>query len=174
MQRDRPALFKAGQQDGGAEPQLDLAVDELPHVRVPRLVMPLRVDYEQTGMTLEIAYGTGRKPSNIVLGLVKLSKVRIEALAEGGSVEIRFVLSCANEITEQIAGKCAMLQGHDIEILLTGPVVEEPPITTAPAADPGNDPAWPFPKDAASVNDSTNEAPTTPEEAFAATAGTAD
>ena len=176
----RAALFKAGQQDSSTEPELDLAVSELPHVRVPKFKMPISLDYEQTGMTLEVAYGTGRKPSNIVLGLVKCSKVKIEALAEGGSVEIRFVLSCANEITEQVAGKFAMLQGHDIEIALTGPVVEEPPIKAdapaAPPADPGNDPAWPFPNDAPAqtVTDSAEDAPTTPEEALLATEKAAD
>lgn len=182
----RAALFKAGQQDSGTEPELDLAVSELPHVRVPKFKMPISLDYEQTGMTLEVAYGTGRKPSNIVLGLVKCSKVKIEALAEGGSVEIRFVLSCANEITEQVAGKFAMLQGHDIEIALTGPVVEEPPIKGAPAetgnpasgpgVDPGQGEEWPFPNDAPAqtVTDSAEGAPTTPEEALLATEKAAD
>lgn len=125
----RPALFRKGEADASsAEPELDLPVYEFPHVRVPKLAMPLKVDYEQTGMTLEIAYGTARKPSNIVLGLVRLHKVRIEALAEGGSVELRFTLSCANEITESIAGRLAILQGHDIEVKLVGPAIEEKPL----------------------------------------------
>lgn len=120
----RPALFRKGEADASsAEPELDLPVYELPHVRVPRLAMPLKIDYEQTGMYLEIAYGTARKPSNIVLGLVRLHKVRIEALAEGGSVELRFTLSCADLITESIAGRLAILQGHDIEVTLQAPEV---------------------------------------------------
>lgn len=165
----RPMLFKSGEQDKGASPELDLAVDDLPHVRCPKLKAPHGVDYEQTGMTLEIAYGTARKQSNIVLGLVKCHKVKIEALAEGGSVEVRFLLSTSNEITEQIAGRLAMLQGHDIDIMLWGPVVEDPPIKAEQkAADPGNDPAWPFPRDTHSgtVKESTEGAAKTPEQAF--------
>lgn len=170
----RAALFKAGKQDAAAAPQLDLSVDDMPHIRVPKLRFPLALDYEQTGMTLEISYGTARKPSNVVLGLVKCHKMKIEALAEGGTVEIRFVLSSANEITEQVIGRLGILQGHDIEVKLTGPVVEDPPIKAAKEApaDPKNDPAWPFPGDgpAESVNDSTEAPVTTPEEAFAGTA----
>lgn len=152
----RPSLFRKGESDASTiEPELDMPVDDLPHVRVPRLSMPLRLDYEQTGMSLEIAYGTARKPSNIVLGLVKLHKVRIEALAEGGSVELRFTLSCANEITESIAGKLAILQGHDIEVKIEGPIVEQEPAQQ----DAKN--VFPFPNDPPAA---------TAEELFAASA----
>ena len=163
----RRALFRAGKNTSG---QLDMPIDDMPHIRVPSLGMPLDVAYEQTGCSLRVAYGSGGK-SDVVLGLVKLHKMKIAGIAEGGAVELQYTLSCSNEINEKIIGRLGILGGHDISITLEAPTVEEPPIKAAPV-DPKNDPAWPFPGDAPaeSVNDSTEAPPTTPEEAFAGTA----
>lgn len=158
----RPALFRAGEQNTSATGQtaMDLPITELPHVRVPKLMLPLKLEHEQTGMLLHVEYGTGGK-SDIVLALVKLSKVRVHAVVEGGSCEVHFVLSSSNEITERIIGKLAMLEGYDITITLTQPEVEQPekPLTEADV----------FPGLAGSVLD--DKRPLTAEEVFTGGAG---
>jgi hypothetical protein len=117
----RPALYV---NRGRSEEGLDLPVDDLPNIKIPAVEMPIRIQGEQVGMHVEIAYGTNAK-AGIVLSLVKLHKVRISAVIEGGSVELKFSLSTSNEVTERVVGKLAMLQGHEITLGLALPKVEQ-------------------------------------------------
>lgn len=152
----RAMLFKPVGDAHGADGQqeIDLPVDDRPSVRVPGLGQ-LKYDREQIGMTLRVFYGATGK-ADMVLGAVRLSKLKVAACIEGGSVELQFNLS-TTDVSEKIIGKLSLLQGHEISITLIAPEVEQQ------KPDAGNDPAWPFPKNA--------EAPQTPEDAFTATAG---
>ena len=126
IHKDLPAaLFRAGERPDSSE-GLDLPIDELAYVRVPSLGMPIKLDHEQVGMTLHIDYGLSGTGSDIVLALVKLSKVRVTEILEGGFAIWRLMLSCSCEINEQIIGKVAMLEGYEITIMLTPPEVQEP------------------------------------------------
>jgi hypothetical protein len=137
----RAMLFKAVDTPNAqpGQQEMDLPVDERPSVRVPGLALPLKYDREQVGMLLKVAYGvTGKQ--DLVLGSVRLHKPKVAALIEGGSTELQFTLS-TTDINEKSIGKLSLLQGHEITITLTPAEVDEEP------ADPGNDPAWPSPKD---------------------------
>lgn len=103
------------------EGELSLPTDDLPSIRFAQLQMPIGFDVEHAGMTLHVAYGATGK-ADMVLADVKLSKVKIEAAIEGGSVELRFNLS-STDITEKVIGKLSLLQKHDISITLKAPVV---------------------------------------------------
>lgn len=137
----RAMLFKPLEaQPSDGQQEIDLPVDDRPSVRVPLLKMPIAYRFEQVGMTLKVAYGaTGKQ--DMVLGAVKLSKPKVASLIEGGSVELQFTLS-TTDVSEKVIGKLSLLQGHEISIVLTAPEVEDV------KPDPGNDAAWPFPKDA--------------------------
>lgn len=148
----REALFVKSETKAG---ELDLAIDDTPNVRAPIMETPIGLDYEQTGCSLRVHYGTSER-SHVVLGLVKAHKFKVQARVEGGMVELHFVLSCANEIDADVIGKLGILGGHDIAITLEGPVIEEQ-----------EEEPWPFPNDAPPVQDARQ----TPEQAFAAALG---
>lgn len=137
----RAMLFKPlDPQAADGQQEIDLPVDDRPSVRVPGLTLPIKIDREQVGMTLKVAYGaTGKQ--DMVLGAVKLSKPKVASLIEGGSCELHFNLS-STDVSEKVIGKLSLLQGHEISITLTAPEVEDV------KPDPRNDPAWPFPGDA--------------------------
>lgn len=120
----------------GAPPpgELDLPIGDTPNIKVPMLKMPLSLDYEQTGLSLRVFYGSNEK-SHVVLGLVKMHKVQIVERAEGGSVKLHYSLSCANEISEKVIGRLGILGGHDISITLEAPHVEEAPAPPALTVD---------------------------------------
>jgi hypothetical protein len=132
--RLREALFMASK-DGtpAAQQALDVSVDLLPNVRVPSLQMPLAIDYEQTGHSLRVHYGANEK-AHVVLGLVKLHKLKIVEVVEGPSIELHYSLSCANEINEKVIGKLGILGGHDIVISLDAPEVQPEPDAAAQQA----------------------------------------
>lgn len=118
----RAALFKpAGPVRDG---ELDLPVDDRPSARFSGLGMPVKWDREQVGMTLRVAYGATGK-ADMVMGLVKLAKIRVESVIEGGSVEIRFNLSTSAAVTEKLIGKLSLLQGHTISVTLQCAEVED-------------------------------------------------
>lgn len=154
----RPFLFKPLAERAG---ELPLPTDDLPSIRFPFLKMALKIDREHEGMTAKVAWGASGR-ADMVLGGVRLSKVEIEQLIEGGSVEIRFNLS-TKDVSEKVIGKLSLMQKHQITLTLTQPEVEP-----EKAADPFN----PFPdvdKDANPVNSITEPTPATPEELFAGT-----
>lgn len=133
----REALFTNKPTKAGDS--LDLPIDDMPFVRAPLIEMPLNLDYEMAGCGLRVHYGASEK-SHVVLALVRAHKFKLVERVEGGMVELQFTLSCANQIDEKVIGKLGILGGHDIAITLTAPEMEDE------KADPGNDPAWPFPK----------------------------
>jgi hypothetical protein len=135
-----------------APEELDLRVAALPVVRNPKLSPPIKIEHEQAGMTATIGYGID-EVSDVVLGAVKLHKVRVTALAFGGSVELRYSLS-TTDVNERTVGKLAMLLGHEISLTLTAPDVEQVEMT---------------PEDAGLVPLDESDAPPTAEDIFAST-----
>lgn len=119
----RYALFSDEPVDGATE-GLDLNEGSTPFVRCPKLRLPVRVKHEQTGMRAIVRYGIAGD-GDLVLDLVKLHKVRIEAIAEGPACEIGFTLSTSNEVTEKVVGRLAMLQGHEVSLVLEAPEVAQ-------------------------------------------------
>jgi len=97
--------------------------------------------HEMTGYLLEIAYGTGRKESNLNIKDSILSNWRLMP-KEGGTVIARFDCESA-DISPETFGKLAKLKSRDIEIAqLKAPVVtqqsiERDAIPPAPARKPG-------------------------------------
>jgi hypothetical protein len=132
--RLREALFMAGK-DGApvAQQALDVGIDVLPNIRVPSIEMPIVLGYEQTGHGLRVHYGANEK-AHVVLSLVKFHKLKINSLVEGGSCELHYTLSCANEINEKVIGKLGILGGHDIVISLDAPEVQPEPDAAAQQA----------------------------------------
>jgi hypothetical protein len=138
----RSALFTAHarQADKASQHEMDLPVDDLPHLRAPALVPPLRLDCELEGATVVVSNGIKAKTS-IQLNLCKVHKVRVTAI-EGGSTEVKFSVSCATGIDAQIVGTLSMKQQQEIELTMVGPKADdqvEQPGKTAEAL-------WPFPK----------------------------
>lgn len=109
----RRLLFKPLAERPG---ELPLPTDDLPSIRMSHLVMPMTFDNEQVGMTLRIAYGATGK-ADMVVSDVRLSKVKVESLIEGGSVELRFTLS-STDVSEKVLGKLPLLQKHELSITL--------------------------------------------------------
>lgn len=117
------AMFFRPVGDGVPAGELDLPVDDRPTLRVPGIKCPIKFDREHVGMTLRVAYGATGK-ADIVLGAVKLHKVQVVELIEGGSCRIQFTLS-TTDVSEKAIGKLSLLQGHEISIVLTLPEVED-------------------------------------------------
>lgn len=134
----RAALFTADAKvrRGQAQQEMDLPVADLPHLRAPALVPPLRLDCETEGATVVISNGIKAKTS-IHLNLCKVHKVRVTAI-EGGSTEVRFSVSCASGIDAQVVGTLSMKQQQEIELTLVGPKADDKNTVAADAA-------WPFP-----------------------------
>lgn len=149
----RPALFcDLRPPQEGAQSEMDLPVDELPNLRLPGMDYPVKLDFQQVGARVEVAFGIDDK-SAIVLQLAKLHKMRVTPI-EGGSAEVKFAISSAADIDDHIIGTLSVLQQREISIKLTMPEVEQPakPLTEADVfANP--------------VPDST-EPPLTPEDVF--------
>lgn len=122
----RPTLFCAqgaqGQQPTQAE--MDLPVDDLPNVRFPNMEYPTRYGSKLTGYTLTVDYGRGEL-QNLRLKTCEIKIFKITPI-EGGSVEIKWTVQCADGIDERIVGKLSMLQQSEISITLEGPEIVEP------------------------------------------------
>ncbi|SDX15071.1 hypothetical protein SAMN05518669_103409 [Variovorax sp. YR634] len=139
----RNALFcNLAQEIDSPQAEMDLPVDEMPNVRVPGMDYPVKLDFQQIGARVEVAYGIDETTA-IVLQLCKVHKFRITPI-EGGSAEVKFAISSASEIDDHIIGTLSVLQQRDISIQLTMPEVEQPekPLTEgdvfpgAPASEP--------------------------------------
>lgn len=132
----REALFTAHARQPGrkAQGEMDLPVDDMPHLRAPALVPPLRLDCELEGATVVVSHGVKAKTS-IHLNLCRVHKVRVTAI-EGGSTEVKFSVSCASGIDAQVVGTLSMKQQQEIELTLVGPKaddqVEQPTKTDEP------------------------------------------
>ncbi len=139
----RSTLFTALVKQPSKKPQgdIDLPVDELPHLRAPALVPPLRVDSEIEGATVVVSNGI-KASTSIRLTECKVHKLRVTAI-EGGSTEVKFSVSSASGIDAQIVGALSMKQQQEIELTLVGPKVDGQP---AQKADTTSEPLWPFPK----------------------------
>jgi len=122
----RPWLFCAQGAQGivPTQAEMDLPVDELPNVRFPYVDYPIKYDALLSGYTLTVDYGRGGE-SNLVLKTCEVKTYRISPI-EGGSVEIKFTIQCADGVDERIVGKLAMLQQSEISITLEGPEIKEP------------------------------------------------
>jgi len=97
--------------------------------------------HEMTGYLLEIAYGTGRKESNLNIKDSILSNWRLMP-KEGGTVIARFDCESA-DITPETFGKLAKLKSREIEIAqlkppeITQQDLERSAIPPAPPRKPG-------------------------------------
>lgn len=139
----RAALFTAhARQTSGTvgQEEMDLPVDDMPHLRAPALVAPLRLDCEIDGATVVVSNGIKAKTS-IQLNLCKVHKVRVTAI-EGGSTEVKFSVSSSSGIDAQIVGTLSMKQQQEIELTLVGPKVEG---NATGQADDKSEALWPFP-----------------------------
>lgn len=125
----RNALFcNLAQESESPQAEMDLPVDEMPNVRVPGMDYPVKLDFQQVGARVEVAYGIDETTA-IVLQLCKVHKFRITPI-EGGSAEVKFAISSASEIDDHIIGTLSILQQRDISIQLNMPEVEpEKPLT---------------------------------------------
>lgn len=122
----RATLFCAQGAQGKAPTQaeMDLPVDDLPNVRFPHLDYPVKYDSMLTGYTLTVDYGRGGE-QNLRLKTCDIKTFKISPI-EGGSVEVKFTVQCADGIDERIVGKLSMLQQSEISITLEGPEIVEP------------------------------------------------
>lgn len=128
----RPALFcDLRQPQEGPQEEMELPVDELPNLRLPGMDYPVKLDFQQVGARVEVAFGIDDR-SAIVLQLAKLHKMRVTPI-EGGSAEVKFAISSAADIDDHIIGTLSVLQQREISIKLTMPEVEQPakPLTEA-------------------------------------------
>lgn len=129
------------QEEGGDQTEMDLPVDELPNVRVPGMDYPVKLDFQQVGARVEVAYGIS-DVSAIVLSLCKIGKMRVTPI-EGGSAEVKFSISSSADIDDHIIGTLSVLQQREISIKLTMPEVEQDkePLTPEDVFGPGDDAA---------------------------------
>jgi len=135
----QPAKAKAGQQ------AMDLPVDDMPHLRAPQIVPPVRLDCETEGATVTIEHGVRK---DIVLAPCRVHKLRATAI-EGGSVELKFVVSCASGIDAEVIGQLSMKQQQEVRMTLRPPEAAVDgtgkQATAAGAGKAGPDQGWPFP-----------------------------
>jgi hypothetical protein len=157
----RNALFcNLAQESDGAQAEMDLPVDEMPNVRVPGMDYPVKLDFQQVGARVEVAYGIDDTTA-IVLQLCKVHKFRVTPI-EGGSAEVKFAISSSADIDDHIIGTLSILQQRDISLKLNMPEVAppEPPLTERDVF-PGAPPSEP-------------EKPLTPEDVFTSAGGDRD
>jgi hypothetical protein len=93
----------------GVEP-----VSQFPTLRFPRMAT-ITWDDKATG-DLSIDYGLQGKP--LELTTCKIHKFKIDC-KEGGTVEIKFTVSCSAGLTEKTLGKLALLIGQQLDISIT-------------------------------------------------------
>lgn len=149
----RNALFcNLAQPSEGPQAEMELPVDEMPNVRVPGMDYPVKLDFQQVGARVEVAYGIDETTA-IVLQLCKVHKFRITPI-EGGSAEVKFSISSSADIDDHIIGSLSVMQQREISIQLTMPEVEQPAKQlTEGDVFPGAEPSAP-------------EKPLTPEDVF--------
>lgn len=89
-------------------------------LRCPSLVMPVKVEHELVGASIEFLIGTRSK--NVRLADCKVNKFRVSAL-EGGSCIVYFRVQCVPD--EGAIAKLSMLLGHDVTVSVEPPAAEE-------------------------------------------------
>lgn len=89
-------------------------------LRCAKLVMPIKVEHELVGATVEVLIGTRAK--NVRLDDCKVNKFRVTAL-EGGSCIVYFRVQCVPD--EGAIAKLSMLLGHDVTITVEPPAAED-------------------------------------------------
>jgi hypothetical protein len=139
----RDALFTTHATSGEAKKQkeMDLPVDELPHLRAPTIAPPIKLEFEMEGATFIIENGI-KDDSAVTLGMCKVHKMRARPI-EGGSVELKFIVSSASDITASVVGELSMKQQTEVSAMLRAPKVagssngeqriDDPPPPTAAA-----------------------------------------
>lgn len=138
----RNALFcNLAQESESPQAEMDLPVDDMPNVRVPGMDYPVKLDFQQVGARVDVAYGIDETTA-IVLHLCKVHKFRVTPI-EGGSAEVKFAISSASEIDDHIIGTLSILQQRDISIQLTMPEVEPAKPLTEQDVFPGAPPSEP-------------------------------
>ena len=123
-----------------SQSEMDLPVDDMPHLRAPVIVPPVRVDCETEGATVVVSNGI-KASTSIRLTECKVHRVRVTAI-EGGSTEVKFSVSSASGIDAQVVGALSMKQQQEIELMLVAPKAD------GQAAGAEGEGAWPFPKEA--------------------------
>ena len=116
---------------------MDLPISDLPNIAFPDLDYPLKFTKEYSGHVCTIEHGIDDTTA-IVLDLCKLKSFRITPI-EGGSVEIKFMISSAADIDERVTGTMPMKQQTDIRMKLVAPrtsdgnlVIEPPEVVEKP------------------------------------------
>lgn len=116
------ALYKRPSATDGGQGEL-APVSDFPVLRFPKMAAPIKWDAELAGYTLTIEYGTGGK-SNIALLTCEVNGFQIEP-KEGGLVDIKFRVQCADGIDERSMGKLGLLVQHEITITLIAPEAKQ-------------------------------------------------
>ena len=104
----------------GKQQSLD-GVEELaalPNLRFPSMD-PIKWGKEYAGFTLTIEHGLGGA-SDIQLVDCKVNEFKLEP-KEGGTVQVKFRVQCATNLTEKTMGKLALLAQNEVPIMLTAP-----------------------------------------------------
>lgn len=118
------ALYFKRQEDNEAQAELDGVdpVTNLPNLKFPKMVFPIKWDTEGAGYSLEVDFGLGGS-SNLQMFGCQINNFSISA-KEGGTVETKFRVQASN-VEERILGKLAGLVEHEVSIMLVAPTVEE-------------------------------------------------
>lgn len=114
------SLYHRSEAAGSGQQQLD-GVEELaalPNLRFPHMG-PIKWARELAGYTLTIEHGLGGA-SDIVLVDCKVNNFKLEP-KEGGTVQVRFRVQSATNLTEKTMGKLALLAQNEVPIMLTAP-----------------------------------------------------
>lgn len=122
-------------------------ISDLPNLTsIGRHVKKLPWSDKLTGYTATIDHGTGGK-SNLVLKDAALESFRFQA-KEGGTVAVWWSVEVI-DVAKAMLGELGMLKSREVPMMFVEPVVDQRELDEQEArnsTDPGNDPAWPFPK----------------------------
>jgi len=121
----REALFCAlppGSEAPADQSTMDLRVSDLPFLRMPNAIYPIKLDKEFSG-TLRMDYGRGGDADK-VLNTCKLKSFQITPI-EGGSVEIHFAASTSADVTGEMVGVFSEYIQQNIAISIIAPKDEQ-------------------------------------------------
>lgn len=114
----RSTFYRNAAADDGQD-NLDGVPDALPNLRVSKLVMPLKWDWEGVGYTMHIDHGLGWQ-SDIVLTGCNVKKLKLD-LKEGGTAVIDFQVQCSTDVTKKMLGELCDLEGSELDATLLAP-----------------------------------------------------
>lgn len=137
----REALFCAlppGAETPPDQAALDLRVSDLPFLRMPSAVYPIKLDKEFSG-TLRVDYGRGEDADKVV-NVCKLKNFQVTPI-EGGSVEIHYSVSSAADITGDMVGFFSEYIQQNITVTILAPVKAEGDLINASSDAPDLPPA---------------------------------